>query len=791
MNSGQCAIIKDGQLIDMFNPHQVFKNADIYCTASDSKGNIILGTSSNEIVVLHFTSHQFNKNSYTTTHYQTGHVYTHNKIIVNKDDSMMICGLQGFAIIDAQGQLMEFDEKDKAMSVNGAISDYENNIWLATSSYGIIKYSHGCFENHNTTAQLDNIAINTIADDKKMYYMGTDTELIVCNHQWKRTTHQLVQMYDGIRIRHIIVDHNNNIWIASYSHQAVLCYNQNNHRIQIFNTKNGLVDDNARVLKELSDGSIAVGTQSGLSLIKNGKVIKNYNQKDGMNNCSILCINEKKDGALLIGTDGSGIYEIKNGSIQNHSFNEGLDEGVVLRMLKDSDNDNYFISAGSSLYYWEKGKFNKLSNFNKSAGSIFDFYDRDGILWLMQNNGVYAVNKKLLLTQQQADVVEYSFSHGLSGSLNANTWNWLTDNGTLYMSTRSGISQFYFKGVDNTFPKAIINQVNVDDKIYEHPDSLNVSNNTNRITINFAVLSYTDTTNMKIAYHLDGFDDKETIVDTHKNGTISYTNLSGGDYTFQLRIYDPDNPKNEQIISLNISKAKKLTEHPLFWFSIVILLIIISGGAVILFTRMKIIRMHRKQEQYKQIVEDSLTCFAKTIDAKDKYTNGHSTRVAQYSRELAKRMGLSKLEQEHIYYTALLHDIGKIGIPDHVLNKPGNLTDEERMIMQMHPSIGGDILKDFTALDGIAEGAKYHHERYDGKGYCEGLSKTDIPLVARIIAVADAFDAMSSDRCYRKALSVEIIKKELINSKGTQLDSEIVSHMLDMIEEGIAPCKDE
>ena len=205
--------------------------------------------------------------------------------------------------------------------------------------------------------------------------------------------------------------------------------------------------------------------------------------------------------------------------------------------------------------------------------------------------------------------------------------------------------------------------------------------------------------------------------------------------------------------------------------------------------RLKLKTAQNRQREYQSIVEQALLTFAKTIDAKDPYTNGHSVRVAQYSRELAKRMGMSEGEQEHIYYVALMHDIGKIGIPDNILNKPGKLTDEERSIIQRHVDIGGEILQDFTALSGISSGAKYHHERYDGKGYSEGLSGVDIPQVARIIGVADTYDAMSSDRCYRKALSQEIIEDELQRYSGMQFDPEVVPYMLDMIREGVVPYK--
>ena len=250
----------------------------------------------------------------------------------------------------------------------------------------------------------------------------------------------------------------------------------------------------------------------------------------------------------------------------------------------------------------------------------------------------------------------------------------------------------------------------------------------------------------------------------------------------------------EQIAAIFQETALNEKEHAKLWFKALggigdtaANLLAAAAGTAYLYSRAKMIRMHQRQKEYQQIVDQSLQTFAKTIDAKDRYTNGHSIRVAWYSREIARRMGFSPEEQERIYYVALLHDIGKIGIPDQILNKEGRLTEEESKIVRTHPALGGDILKNFTALEGISEGARYHHERYDGKGYCTGKAGKDIPQVARIIGVADSYDAMASDRCYRKAMSQEVIARELRKGSGTQFDPEVVPVMLEMMEDGTAP----
>ena len=214
-------------------------------------------------------------------------------------------------------------------------------------------------------------------------------------------------------------------------------------------------------------------------------------------------------------------------------------------------------------------------------------------------------------------------------------------------------------------------------------------------------------------------------------------------------------------------------------------LIVVAVGLVVVLAGMcrKVDVLRKKQKQYHDIVNQSLETFAHAIDAKDQNTNGHSERVAIYSAEIAKRMGMSDEEQEQIYYMGMLHDIGKIGIPDAILKKPGKLTEEEMQIIRNHPTIGGEILKDFTAIQGISDGARYHHERYDGNGYNEGLKGEEIPLAARIICVADSYDTMSSKRVYKELHEENYILSELDQCSGKQFDPEIVPFMKD----GTAP----
>ena len=172
------------------------------------------------------------------------------------------------------------------------------------------------------------------------------------------------------------------------------------------------------------------------------------------------------------------------------------------------------------------------------------------------------------------------------------------------------------------------------------------------------------------------------------------------------------------------------------------------------------------------------------IDAKDIYTKGHSTRVAEYSIILAKRLGWDEERIDSVRYKALLHDVGKIGIPDRVLNKADRLSDEEFEIIKSHTIIGSEILQGVSSLSEMYVVARNHHERYDGKGYPDKKSGEDIPEEARLVGIVDAYDAMSSDRAYRKALSRDTIRGELSRGRGTQFDPHMTDAFLELLDEG-------
>ena len=193
----------------------------------------------------------------------------------------------------------------------------------------------------------------------------------------------------------------------------------------------------------------------------------------------------------------------------------------------------------------------------------------------------------------------------------------------------------------------------------------------------------------------------------------------------------------------------------------------------------------RKTRENERLSFHVVQTLAEAIDAKDTYTNGHSSRVAQYAREIARRAGYDKEDQEQIYMLGLLHDVGKIGVPDAVINKPGRLNDDEFALIKTHPVTGARILHTIDEMPELMTGAKYHHERYDGRGYPEGLAGLDIPEEARIIGVADAYDAMTSNRSYRGSMDQQVVRQQIEQGMGTQFDPRFAKIMLQMMDEDV------
>lgn len=310
-----------------------------------------------------------------------------------------------------------------------------------------------------------------------------------------------------------------------------------------------------------------------------------------------------------------------------------------------------------------------------------------------------------------------------------------------------------------------------------------------RVNVYANALTYS-LNNPHLSYCLEGFDDEPITLTKQEMSYASYTNLAGGTYKFRLSLINTFTGEIEKTVTVTIIKDKAFYEQVWFWVFVAVVLIAAVVGGFFLYSRSRTKKFMKKQAENKKLIGEMTKVFANCIDMKDAYTNGHSSRVAKYTAMFAERLGKSKDEVDEIYNIALLHDIGKISIPDNILNKPGRLTDEEYAVMKSHSSRGYSILKDITIDPSIALGAGYHHEKFDGTGYPSGLKGDEIPEVAQIIAVADTFDAMFSTRPYRKKLPLAQVAAEIKRCSGTQFNPKVVDVFLQLVEEGAFDAED-
>lgn len=275
--------------------------------------------------------------------------------------------------------------------------------------------------------------------------------------------------------------------------------------------------------------------------------------------------------------------------------------------------------------------------------------------------------------------------------------------------------------------------------------------------------------------------DKEDVIEASDLESEEYQNKRVDFIAYHETVNEDMTPVEFPNAVLSYHLHKDITQLPIFYVLISLFGWWCISVVVTVIVNVKTRRLIERARRDADIIEQSMSAFMGFIDAKDTTTNGHSMRVAQYARKLAWKIGFSQEECDRVYYISLMHDCGKIGIPDAILNKPDKLTAEEFEVIKTHTLQGNRILENFTSIEGIREGALYHHERYDGQGYPKGLKGEEIPLIARIICIADSFDVMNSERCYQHKMTKEDIIDQLQSNKGKQFDPKLVDSFLEML----------
>lgn len=795
--NGNVAVVNDeGELFLLREKEILVKESleeegeSFHCCSFDPEGLLYVGTSANHVLVYDISSGSLKKKR----EIECGDLSNIQSMTFSDEGKMFICSDTGAGYLDTTGKYREINTNSFNSSIDCMTIDYQGNLWFTSSRLGLLRLCASPFTELYSKAGMTQNVVNSTVEWKGILYFGTDNGLDAVDAKGNAVQENaLVDALHNIRIRCMRVDSKNHLWICT-SGMGLLEVKANGKMVT-YDSSSGALGDRFRTCLELSDGTIAAAGDIGLTFIKDGSVTGTIGHEDGLRNAKVLSLAERQDGTLLAGTDGGGISVLSGGKVSgNIGRSEGLNSDVILRLVENRDQTGVFIVTSNGLCYMEDDTVRMLKNF-----PYYNNYDivenTKGMLYVLGSAGIYVVEKESLLRGEEIGYELLNTKKGLRESLTANSRNYLDESGNLYLSCDTGVSVVNIESDDTTVRsyRMMVKSIKVDGitRNVDHDEAVTIERGARTVEIIPEVINYS-INDPYVSVYLEGYQDTPAVMLQSELTSITYENLPTGTYTFHLSVLDNQKANVIEEIEYQIEKEKEIYDN--WWFRVYVIFVFVLAIVWLTWfvTRMYIQRTLNFQKKELEFVKhqvkmgnETIIAIAKAVDARDENTSQHSVRVSEYSVLIAKRLGFTEEECEDLRRMALLHDIGKIGIPDSVLNKPSRLTDEEYEIMKTHVIKGAEILKDFSLVEHIADGALYHHERYDGRGYANGLKGEEIPLNARIIGIADAFDAMTANRVYRKKLDIDFVLGELRKGSGTQFDPALVEIMLTLIEEKV------
>ncbi|MCR5672484.1 MAG: HD domain-containing protein [Lachnospiraceae bacterium] len=784
------AVTSDGQLFLMSRgtvqrSMQMPGGEEVFnCCAFAPDGSLMVGSSTNHIYKFDVSGDDLKQIDVITCEDIT---YINNLNYL-EDGTLFISTDSGVSYIDEDGY-HRLNTNDFNNSIDNMLYDYQGNLWFTSSRLGLLRLAKSPFKDVYGAVGMARHVVNTIVSWQNSYYIGTDTGLDIVDRECRNEIeNDFTAELDEKRIRCMYVDKDDHLWVCTYG-SGLMEYSADGSS-WAYNAENGNFGNRARIVTGLSDGTVLAAGDTGISYIKDHKVINTIGLKEGRIESMILSLCERDDGTILAATDGNGIAVIKDGKVEKMlSRKDGLSSDVVMRLVKDPKSDGVFIVTSNSLCYLDQDGqiriFDKFPYFNN-----YDIWVKDeDTLFVMSSAGIYVVERDELVEGGEMAWELLDARRGLGTSLTANSWNWYNGNGELFLPCDTGVYiidvEKYNSDVRSYRMQLASVRFDGVPQPLDRTGHITVSQGVSRVDLGPEILNYT-IQEPNAGYYLEGYDSQWTIVPQNSLNNIIYVNLPAGTYTFHLAIFDSAGERVLEERKFELIKEGELYEQPGF---IVYMLLILS--LMIIWITWLIVQRQLNAQQIKlNMANETVMAIANAVDAKDVRTHDHSQRVAEYSVLIAREMNCFKWwrrnrELSNLRKAAQMHDIGKIAIPDSVLNKVGRLTDEEYAKMRSHVVSGAEILKDFTLVEHVVDGTKFHHERYDGKGYPEGLKGEEIPLYGRIISVADTFDAMTSNRVYRNQMDTEYVLNEMKRGRGTQFDPEILDAFFRLVEKGV------
>ena len=715
------------------------------------------------------------------------------------DGNIWICSTRGIGVLE-NGVAHELSNLPMNNSVGHVMTDYLGNLWFTSTRQGVMKVVPNQFSTLFERFDIPEQVVNSTCMSDGKLFVATDAGLIVLDENGpveslplkkvetvgnvELESEDLIKMLESSRIRSIIKDSRERLWISTWRGIGLLRYDHGD--LTAFSFGDSPLENSIRAVSEREDGTILVALSGGAKVIDGDEIVASYGEKDGITDTESLCIEEGTNGDIVLGSNGGGLYIINENGVKNVNVEDGLPSDIVMRLKRDPNRDLIWIVTSSAIAYMTPDyKVTTVQKFPYTNN--FDLFENSkGDMWVLSSNGIYVAPTEDLIANGEIHTVYYSIASGIPCIATANSYSDLTADGDLYIAGSTGICKVNietpFEDVSDL--KVSVPFIDLDgERVYPDGEgNFTVPQAVQKMTVYCYVFNYA-LNNPQISYQLKGFEQKSTTVNRSELLPIDYTNLRGGSYEFSIQLHDSMGRGNKEV-SVQIVKEKAFYEQVWFYIVIGVAALLITVLIVRIYIRKRMHKLEKKNRETMTFVTEITEAFAKVIDMKDAYTNGHSSRVAQYTAMLAKELGCDDETVEKYYRIALLHDIGKIGVPPEVLNKAGKLTDDEFHVIQSHTSQGYETLKDISIMPELAVGAQAHHERPDGRGYPNHLKGDQIPRVAQIIAVADCFDAMYSNRPYRNRMNFDKVVSIIKEVSGTQLSTDVVDAFLRLVDKG-------
>ena len=794
-NNGRLFLMRGGKILSsrqIANGEEIFRS----CTFAPN-GKLLAGTSRGKIYIFDISGGYFREQAVL----ETGTLSYLKDLNYLENGDLFVSADNGIGYFDINGNFRVINTNEFSNSIDNMLIDYQGNLWFSSSRLGLLRLAPSSFLNIYTTMGLEHKVVNAVAFWKGEYYFGTDNGLDIVNDDLTEQVHnKLTEQLKNVRIRCMLVDSKNSLWICTYG--GGLLEIEADGTQHVYSSSNVIFGNRARVVYELSDGTILAGSDMGLSFIRNHQIDETLSNAHGAINTMILTVTELPDGRILVGTDGSGLAVLENHEITKILTRaDGLSSEVILRTVYDKKGQGVFVITSNGLCYMDlDGTVRLLNNFPYYNNYNVYINETSDQLFVMSSAGIYVAQREEVVSDEAAYQNELlDARRGLDSSLVANSWYYINEAGELYLPTDSGVYMLNsnsYSDATHVYRMSVASvRVNNEEGTIDRNKTIIVPRNATRLEIIPEIINYS----VQIPYvgfYLEGFDDDWRTMPLDALRPAVYTNLPVGEYVFHLGVLDNDRQTILTQRAYDVIKTKEIYDNP--WFTAY--LVVVPLVAAIWFTtyivrnrneRMMAIQRAKLalSQQQVEMSNNTIIAIAKAVDAKDERTSQHSWRVSEYSVMIARAMGMNETDIENLRRAALVHDIGKIGIADAILNKDSRLTDEEYAIMKSHTSRGAEILHDLTFIPHVLDGALYHHERIDGRGYPQGLKGDEIPLFARIIGVADAFDAMTANRVYRKQMDLGYVLGEMERGRGKQFDPEVDDILLRLLKDGTIDLK--